>query len=33
MNKAPTDFQHANREGHSTATALTKMIDDLVERN
>jgi hypothetical protein len=28
VNKLTTDFQHANREGHSTCTALTHMADD-----
>lgn len=28
MNSLTTDFQHAYREGHSAATALTQTIDD-----
>lgn len=28
MNNLTTDFQHAYREGHSTATAVTQMTDD-----
>ena len=28
VNKLPTDFQHAYREGHSTCTVRTQMTDD-----
>ncbi len=28
FNNLTTDYQHAYREGHSTATALTQMTDD-----
>jgi NifU-like protein involved in Fe-S cluster formation len=30
VNKLTTDFQHADREGHSTSTALTQMTDDWI---
>lgn len=28
LNNLSTDYQHAYREGHSTATVLTQMTDD-----